>query len=155
ALRAVVDEWARTLREAVAFATAVPVVLLTLATAALILAGRPLGGPAGDSFFGQLGVLISYGMPLALVAGALVGHALRDRSPGYAFAAGSVVNLIVTGGYALDVAVRGEPFGAAVWVGLWQRFSITAGLWAIAWFAAADRREIADDRTGSLLWTLE
>jgi hypothetical protein len=128
--------------------------LLTVAPAAVVLAGQSLGGPAADSFFGRLGALASHGVPLALVAVGLVGHALRDRSPGYAFAAGAVVNLIVAGGYALGVAVRGEPFDAAVWVHLGQRFSITASLWAIAWLVVADwlrRRDGTEDFESPLL----
>jgi hypothetical protein len=147
----------RCLRGAVT-AVAVPVVLLTLTTAALVLTGQPLGGPAAGSLFGQLGDLASHGVPLGLVAAGLVGHALRERSPAYAFAAGLVVNLIVTGGYALGVATSGGSFDTATAASLWQRFSITAGAWAVAWFLVADRLRRRDPAAGgavSSLWAVQ
>jgi hypothetical protein len=110
-----------------------PVLLLTGAVAVLAFRGTPPRGPLADSVFSDMGATLSVMVPLGLLSLALVGHALRERSAGYAFAAGLLVNVIVTGGHALAVVTAGGVLGTAEWVRLLQLGTITAALWALLW----------------------
>jgi hypothetical protein len=119
----------------------VPVLLLTGAVAILAFAGTPPTGPSQDSLFGRMGATLSVMVPLGILSLTLVGHALRERSAGYAFAAGLLVNVIVMGGYALGVVTSGGALGTVEWVRLLQLGTITAAVWALLWLAS--RRWVA------------
>jgi hypothetical protein len=69
----------------------------------------------------------------------LVGHALRERSAGYAFAAGLLVNVSLTGGYALQLVTGGGQLDTPQQVFLLQLATAAAGAWAIAWSAVVAR----------------
>jgi hypothetical protein len=111
---------------------AVPVLLLTASVAALGFSGVTPAGPAAGSFFAHIGWVAATVTPMALVSLGLVGHAVRERSPGYAFAAGLVANVTLMGGYALQV-VSGGRLDAVEWVRVLQIGSIGAAAWAIGW----------------------
>src|SRR5213076_1027755 len=108
----------------------IPVLILTVAVAAIGFRGQEPSGPLAGSFFANIGWVASNITPLAILGCGLVGHALRERSPGYAFFAGLVVNLAVTGGYALSLVTNGQALGEVEWVRLVQLGSITAAVWA-------------------------
>jgi hypothetical protein len=118
---------------------AVPVLVLTLVVAAVGFQGTRTTGPAADSFFGQMGWTLSNIVPLAVLSLGLVGHAVRERSPGYAFGAGLLANVCLTGGYALQVVAGGGRLDAAQVVLLLQLATCVAAAWAIAWSAAGTR----------------
>ncbi len=80
--------------------------------------------------------VIATAVPLVMIVVGLVGHALREVSPGYAFAAGLVATLTVPGSYALRVALTGAPFDGAAAVRLIQLGSATAAAWALVWLAS-------------------
>jgi hypothetical protein len=128
-----VNRWTRAL---VVGGTAGPILLLTFAVAALGFAGESPSGPATGSFFRRLGWVASNVTPLVLLCLGLVGHALRERSPGYAFSAGLVANVALTGGYALTVVTGGGRLDEAQSVRLMQLGSLAAGLWALGWLLA-------------------
>jgi len=67
----------------------------------------------------------------------LVGHALRERSPGYAFSAGLVANIALVGGHALAVVMSGGHLDEVQSVRLVQLGSLAAGLWALGWLLAS------------------
>ena len=69
----------------------------------------------------------------------LVGFALRERSAGYAFSAGLVLELAVTLGYTLWTLTAKLPFDVSFFVTLAQLATITAAGWAILWLAARRR----------------
>ena len=119
-----------------AIAGGVPL-LITLFTMSSLIAGYSLAGPAIGTYFQQMGFTWSHGIPLTLVAAGIVGHALRDRSAGYAFAAGLLVKFLVCGGFLVSVSTAHRPFDDTVLIELGQRFAITAGVWAIAWLYAS------------------
>ena len=116
--------------------TAVPVLGLTVVAAACLFSGIEPGGPAAGTLFAWFGPKVSYLVPLVLVLLALVGHALRESSAGYAFFAGLVGELAVTLGYALSVVLAGRSFAADEWATLLQLATITAAAWALGWLAA-------------------
>jgi hypothetical protein len=116
-----------------------PMLVLTILDAMSDLGGRLLH-PDASSFFGRMPWLLAALGPLVLVSLGLVGHALRERSPAYAFGAGLVVNLAVTGGQALVYLKSPGPLNEEMLtqlaVLLCQWFTVTAAGWAIAWLAA-------------------
>ncbi|MFZ5831834.1 MAG: hypothetical protein ACOY3P_17235 [Planctomycetota bacterium] len=120
----------------ISFVTAaLPVIALTILAAIVQLSGTAPGGPVPGSFFGRLGPSLSYLVPLVLIILAMVGHALRESSAGYAFSAGLVAQLGVNLGYSLSVVLAGTPFGQAELVTLLQLATITAAAWGLAWLA--------------------
>jgi hypothetical protein len=112
------------------------VLLLTAQVAVLGFAGLRPTGPAPGSLFAEMGWVLSNVGPLVLLTAGLVGHAVRERSPAYAFTAGLVANVSVTGGYALAVVTGGRHLDDAEIACLLQLFSLTAALWALAWQAS-------------------
>src|SRR5262249_39058452 len=113
----------------------VPVLVLTLVVAAVGFSGTRTTGPADDSFFGRIGWTLSNIVPLAVLSLGLVGHALREESPGYAFGAGLLANVTLVGGYALQVVTGGGRLDAAQVVFLLQLGTCAAAVWAIGWSA--------------------
>ena len=85
-----------------------PVLLLTAIAASLQFSGSVPPGPVYGSIFARLGPQVSYLVPLLLVIAALVGHAIRERAAGYAFAAGLVLQMAV----ALEYILRRAPYAA-------------------------------------------
>jgi hypothetical protein len=128
-----VPSLARINRSVLVASTVLPVVGLSVWMALVVLAGAQPGGPDATSFFSRIGSLVSHMVPLCLVLLGLTGHALRERSQGYAFAGGLVANLIVTGGYALGIVEAGGFLGAPEGVFLLQLSTLTAALWGIGW----------------------
>ena len=78
----------------------------------------------------------------SLVIGALVGHALRERSSGYAFSAGLVLEMAVMLGYALHATLAKQPFDATFFATLIQLFAVTAAVWAIVWLIGRKRFDV-------------
>ena len=131
------DRRADAIARAVSLITmAAPVLLITVAAALLQLGGTSPRGPAAPSFFANLGPTWSYLVPLVLVMAALVGHALRERSSGYAFSAGLVLELAVTLGYSLRATLSKQPIDTVFFVSLLQWATIAAAVWAIVWLVA-------------------
>jgi hypothetical protein len=111
--------------------------ILTLSTLGQVIAGQKPLGPGDGSFFRQIGFTASHGIPLAIIAAGLVGHALRERAPIYAFSAGLIAKLLVAGGFAVGLATAGKTFDDLAWVELSQRVTLTAGMWALGWLIVA------------------
>src|SRR5262249_15078477 len=112
---------------------AASVMCLTAQVALLGFAGLRPTGPAPGSLFAEMGWVVSNVMPLVLLTVGLVGHAVRERSPGYAFTAGLLANVSVTGGYALAVVTSGRHLDTPEIVRLCQLSSLTAALWTLGW----------------------
>ncbi|HVX12826.1 MAG TPA: hypothetical protein VHC22_16710 [Pirellulales bacterium] len=108
---------------------AAPVVLASIVTAAMRMAGLRPAGPVAGTWFANLGMEISHLVPLAVIVLSLVAYAVRQASPGYAFAAGLIANLTVSGGYALTLSQVG-PTEA---VRLMQLATLVAAVWGIGW----------------------
>jgi hypothetical protein len=77
---------ARSMRVALFCLLAVPVIALTLAVEL---------GSVNRTALGNLSTTASYCVPLGLIALALLGHGLRERSAGWAFSAALVLNVIL------------------------------------------------------------
>jgi hypothetical protein len=116
-----------------------PVLVLTATDALVGFSGAGTTGPAAGSVFERIGLAAAEGVPLVMLSVALVGHALRERSAGYAFAAGLLVNASLTGGHALQVVTGGGQMDTAQQVFLLQLATAAAAAWAIGWSAMAAR----------------
>jgi hypothetical protein len=117
---------------------AVPVLALTGLIAVLVLDGWQIPGPKEGSLFAQMSASVSLFAPLGFIAFTLVGYALRERSPGYAFGAGLLLTTTAAGAYALEVttAVPRRPFGDGEWVHLLQIAAISSAAWGVVWLLA-------------------
>ena len=128
--------WPRLARCLLIATTAVPVLALTLNAALLQIGGTAPAGPAAKTFFDNLGPNVSYLVPLSVLIVTLVGYALRERSSGYAFSAGLVLQMAVVLGYALRTMLAELPFDEAFRATLIELVAVTAGAWAILWLVA-------------------
>lgn len=116
--------------------TIAPILLVTLYSAAVALAGGTIAGPYAQSWFARIGSAANYLVPLLLIAGTLVGHAWRERRPAYAFWGGLTLNLAVSLGYALSIVTAGGSMYTEQWVRLLQLNALAAGGFAILWLTA-------------------
>jgi hypothetical protein len=99
--------------------------------------------PASGSLFGRVAFLMANALALLILSVALAGHALRERSGGYALAAGSVLNGALTGWYFLGFlgahpSLTGDALQELA-VRLLELGSMIAALWGIVWLRARAR----------------
>ncbi|NQU24237.1 MAG: hypothetical protein HQ567_23390 [Candidatus Nealsonbacteria bacterium] len=148
-------------RTTLMIATTGVVLALTVVAAMLQFSDEFPSGPLEDSFFWNIGMMICYVIPLLLVLAGMVGHAIRERSAGYAFSAGLVAELIVILGYALAVVTDPnrsfENIGEFVTLVQWA--TITAAVWAGAWLLIRRRlnvwREEPSSHTARVLMNVQ
>ena len=114
--------------------TVVPVLVLSVVVAVIGFSGQPTRGPASDSVFAHIGWIASNVVPLVVVSVGLLGHGIRERLPGYTFAAGLVATISLMTGYALAVVLIPRVLDTVDWVRLVQLGTLGAALWALAWF---------------------
>ncbi|MEX2112460.1 MAG: hypothetical protein WD845_04705, partial [Pirellulales bacterium] len=113
-----------------------PLAIVCAFAVAAALDQHPIVGPDPASWFRSIGWDVTYGVPLAIVALTLVGHAIRDRSSGLAFSAGLLANVVATIVVLMRLARGGNGLDATAWVTIAQVNAIVAGVAAIAWLAA-------------------
>lgn len=133
---------ARLVRRMVDALAVAPALALTVFAALLQFEGTLPSGPGADSLFANVGPVVSYLMPLVLIAMVWVGHALRERSAGYAFAAGWVLQLAVVLGYPMTITLGGGSFGTFETFALLQAATTLAAVWALGWMAVRRRLDI-------------
>jgi hypothetical protein len=114
-------------------AAAAAVLALTGWMALRGFAGEGVPGPLPGSFFERIGRSVTAVVPLAVLVLGMAGHAVRERSPAYAFAGGLVAAVAVAGGYALAVVTAGGAVGEVEGVRVVQLATLAAGLWALGW----------------------
>src|SRR5262249_14544312 len=76
--------------------TVLPVLALTAVVPLAGFGGEKLAGPNLESVFTAIGWTPSQVLPLFLLSLGLFGHGVSERSSGYSFSAGLVVNLAVS-----------------------------------------------------------
>lgn len=115
--------------------TAVPVILLTILTALAHWGEASPLGSIGISWLGRLPWLLVAAPPLVFVSLGLLGHALRERSAPYAFAAGLVANVT-----ASLIVWHFHPLGLEGWRVLLIQANVIAGsLVALLWLGLTHR----------------
>lgn len=129
------DVWA--VQFAFALLTFAPLLVLTTFCVARALDQHPVVGPELTSWFRRIDWGASYGVPLAAIAAAFAGHAIRDRSSRFAFAASLLVNAVATIVVLMRLArVDGGALDAAAWITVTQVNAIVSGTVALVWLAA-------------------
>ena len=126
---------ARIARPALLALLLAPAVALTAAAFLDLFTGARLFTPSAG-FFARLSPTVSYVAPLALLALGLVGHALRERSAGYVFSAGLLVESAVALGYLVVLRRAGVPPTHADLIAWVQWVSVATGAWTLGWLAA-------------------
>ena len=124
--------------------TVLPLIVLTVTPALLAMIevlepilDKAIQPPmAGGSWFSDN---LSFGVPLVLAAFVMIGYALRERMPEFAFYAGCVFNLTVTLAFMLAVATGNGPVDEAFAVRLIQLNAITFAVYALLWLTARRR----------------
>src|SRR5262249_5388213 len=96
---------------------------------------------------------VSYGGPLLIVAGVMVGYALRQRLPAYGFCGGLLINATVSVGFLFAAGQGAEPMNRGVFVRLVSLDVLSLAVYAIAWLSTRrlwfakldqDRQTLAD-----------
>ena len=114
---------------------ATPIIGLTLWAADLQIGNGGFRVP-GESFFAWLGDIVSYLVPLVVLSLVLVGHALRERFSGYAFAGGLVLNFAASLAFLNTLSAMTE----VAWVRLVQVNAITSAAFALCWLGIIARQ---------------
>ena len=150
AMKVAVGPSAVALSHMVVLATlALPVLAVTLVAATFQLGGTVPAGPLPGTTLARLGPTWSYLAPLVLVTLGLVALAIRERSAGYAFFGGLVLEMAVVLGYSLRTKLAGDPLDIAFLVHLVQWATIAAAVWALAWLVARKRLDVWRETPGT------
>jgi hypothetical protein len=113
-----------------------PLATLVMFAVAKGLAQHPLVGPNPGSWFREVGNEVSYGVPILVIAVTFVGYAIRDRSDGFAFAAGLLFNIVATIVVILRVVKGGGALNESAWILITQVNAFVAGVVALVWLGA-------------------
>ncbi len=130
--------WARQFGALLVALGTLPLVAVTAIVVGGALEGNPIVGPEPGSFFTRIGLAGSYVPPIVILAGTLVGFALRERSSGFALAACLVMNLAATVGYLLVGVSGGEPVSASLAARLALLNAIVGSLSSLAWMGMGE-----------------
>jgi len=90
-------------------------------------------GPQPGTWFAGLGTSALYGVPLAAIILALLGHALRERSAAYALTTGLLINLLASVVFLIELARSGQPLNGNAWITLAHINAIATGVFALGW----------------------
>ncbi len=116
--------------------TVVPVAFLSvtsLANTAVFWYRLDLNSVINLDYYAGAGSLI---LSLAIVLMGQIGNAIRERSPGYAFGAGLILNLFAAAWYLHSAALatgRVEPID---WTRLIQFVALAAAVWSLLWLVS-------------------
>ncbi len=122
------------LRAVVLFITLAPLLFLTMVPVISEINYHPPHGPQ-SGFFHWIGNLALYSGPLIFAAVALGIHAVRERAPAFAFAAGLFVNLTVTVVHLLTVVAANGLMDRVVLAHTIQLNAIASAAVALVWMA--------------------
>ncbi|HEX5966123.1 MAG TPA: hypothetical protein VFY51_09325, partial [Pyrinomonadaceae bacterium] len=118
--------------------TVVPLLVLTIYPALRSIYYMPIQGPV-SGFFSWFDDDFSYGLPLVLVAFVMIGYALRERLPEFAFFGGLLFNATVTLAFLLAVVAANGSMDRVVLVRLAQLNAITFAVYAMPWLSTRRR----------------
>ena len=119
------------------FLTLAPLLFLTLSPVVDAINYVPARGPQA-AIFRAMGSIARYSFPLIIAAVALGIHAVRERSPEFAFATGLLVNLTVTVVHVISVAAGNGPMNRVVLANSLQLNAMAAACVALVWMATRD-----------------
>ena len=131
-------ELARRIRLSLLASTLLPLIILTAYPALRAIYYMPVHGPA-SGFFHFLEDSFSYGAPLVIVALVIIGYAVRESLPVYAFTAGLFFNITVTMSYLLSVVAVNGSMNRVVFARALQLNATTAAIYALIWLKTRSR----------------
>ena len=124
--------FASDVRNVLLLVTVLPVIVLTVTPALPDIMNLSIQ----TAMTGGLIDNFSYGGPLVLAALIMIGYALRERMPEFAFYAGGVFNLTVTLAFMLALATGNAPINEVAVVRLAQLNTLTFAVYALPWLSA-------------------
>jgi len=128
---------ARMLLIALTFA---PLAVLTIYPAWRAINYLPIQSPV-SGFFSLFDDGVSYGFPLVLTGLVMIGYALRERMPRFAFYAGALFNATVTLAFLLAVVTSRGLMDRVVLVRLVQLNALTFAVYMLPWLSTRGRWE--------------
>jgi hypothetical protein len=151
--------WSRMVSLLMAIICTAPMLAVLIFYFGMYLKAHPIRGPDSDSIFANLGPALSYTLPLVVVALTFIGYAVRDRSPGFALAAGLLIAASATTAYLLTQSRTGLRFDAPTWIRLAQLNAATTAGYALLWCFAGRLRLLDHKRKAvsatSLPWSVQ
>jgi len=120
--------------------TFAPLAVLTIYPAWRAINYLPIRSPV-SGFFSLFDDGISYGFPLVLTALVMIGYALRERMPRFAFYAGALFNATVTLVFLLAVVTARGSMDRVVLVRLIQLNALTFAVYLLPWLSTRGRWE--------------
>ena len=118
--------------------TLTPLFLFTIIAALRAIYYLPVQLPT-SGFFSLLDEGVSYGFPLVVTAFVMIGYALRERMPRFAFYAGALFNATVTLAFLLTIVAAHGPMDRVVLVRLAQLNVLTFAVYSLPWLSTRSR----------------
>jgi len=135
---------ARTLLIALAFT---PLFLFTIIPTLRAIFYLPVQLPV-SGFFSLFDESVLYGFPLVVTAIVMIGYALRERMPRFAFYAGALFNATVTLAFLLTVAAAHGSMDRVVLVRLTQLNILTLAVYSLPWLSTRTRWQAGLNQSG-------
>src|SRR6201988_490785 len=114
--------------------TLIPIAVLTYYPAGRAIYYLPVRGPI-SGLFSWFGDTLSYAVPLVVVGLIMIGFAVRERSPRFAFYGSLLFNSTITLIYLLSIVAVNGPMDRLVVVTLFQLNAISFSAFALFWLS--------------------
>ena len=118
--------------------TLAPLFLFTIIVVVRAMYYLPVQTPL-SGFFSLFDDGVLYGFPLVVTAGVMIGYALRERAPRFAFYAGALFNATVTLAFLLTVVTARGSMDRVVLVRLAQLNVLTFAVYSLPWISTRAR----------------
>jgi len=138
---------ARTLLIALA---AAPLFLFTIIPSLRAIYYLPVQTPI-SGFFSLLDDSVLYGLPLVVAALVMIGYALRERMPRFAFYGGALFNVTVTLVFLLAVVAAQGSMDRVVLIRLAQLNILTFAVYSLPWLSTRARWQARLNQSGQRL----
>ncbi len=125
----------------VAILGVLPILAISVYGMLASLKGNPIVGPDPTGLFATIGPQASYVPPILIVAAAVLGFAIRERSSRFGFVTALALNLAITTAYQIFAMKAGIAFGGGMAIRLSEWNAIVAGICAISWMAVVHLRQ--------------
>ena len=129
---------------------AAPLFLFTIIPSLRAIYYLPVQTPI-SGFFSLFDDGVLYGFPLVIAAFVMIGYALRERMPSFAFYAGALFNVTVTLAFLLAVVSAHGAMDRVVLVRLAQLNILTFAVYLFPWLSTRDRWQKGLNQSGERL----